>query len=95
MLTFVDMKKYWLSFVVLLFLAIITAFSINGTNPQDVKMQPSSLLAEEISPSISVSYVNDLTSSIDVPLPLKNTSEQILHRKSYIVSYNKDTKIPN
>lgn len=30
-----------------------------------------------------------------VPLPLKDTSEQILYRKGYTVSYNKDTKIPN
>lgn len=31
----------------------------------------------------------------DIPLPLKNVSEQILYRSSYVVSYNKDTKIPN
>jgi len=30
-----------------------------------------------------------------LPLPLKDVSEQILHRKGYTVSYNKDTKIPN
>ena len=30
-----------------------------------------------------------------VPLPLKNTSEQIIYRKGYTASYNKDTKIPN
>lgn len=30
-----------------------------------------------------------------IPLPLKNKSEQILFRKGYIVSYNKDWKIPN
>lgn len=29
------------------------------------------------------------------PAPLKNTAEQILHRKGYTVSYNKDLKIPN
>ena len=33
--------------------------------------------------------------SVEIPLPLKNTSEQILYRKGYTVSYNKDTKIPN
>ena len=32
---------------------------------------------------------------IDIPLPLKGVSEQILYRKSYIVSYNKNYKIPN
>lgn len=30
-----------------------------------------------------------------LPLPLKDTPEQILHRKGYVASYNKDTKIPN
>ena len=32
---------------------------------------------------------------IEIPAPLKNTSEQILERQSYTVSYNKDNKIPN
>ena len=30
-----------------------------------------------------------------LPASLKNVPEQILHRKGYIVSYNKDLKIPN
>lgn len=30
-----------------------------------------------------------------IPLPLNNLSEQILYRKGYVVSYNKDNKIPN
>ena len=30
-----------------------------------------------------------------IPLPLKNRSEQILFRKGYLVSYNKEWKIPN
>ena len=33
--------------------------------------------------------------AIDLPLPLKGQPEQILHRKSYIVSYNKETRQPN
>ncbi len=32
---------------------------------------------------------------IEIPLPLENTSEQILYRKGYTLSYNKDHKIPN
>ena len=32
---------------------------------------------------------------IEIPLPLNNMSEQILYRKGYTVSYNKDYKIPN
>ena len=32
---------------------------------------------------------------IEIPLPLNDKSEQILYRKGYTVSYNKDNKIPN
>lgn len=32
---------------------------------------------------------------IEIPLPLKDTSEQILYRNGYTVSYNKNNKIPN
>lgn len=32
---------------------------------------------------------------IDLPRPLKGVSEQILYRKGYVVSYNKDTRLPN
>jgi len=32
---------------------------------------------------------------IEIPLPLKDTPEQILFRKGYTVSYNKETKLPN
>ena len=32
---------------------------------------------------------------LEQPAPMKNVPEQILKRKSYITSYNKDTKIPN
>ena len=30
-----------------------------------------------------------------IPAPMKDASEQILTRKAYVTSYNKDTKIPN
>ncbi|MBR6278092.1 MAG: DNA/RNA non-specific endonuclease [Bacteroidales bacterium] len=33
--------------------------------------------------------------AFDIPLPLKDTPEQILYRKGYIVSYNQEHKIPN
>lgn len=36
-----------------------------------------------------------VTKEMDLPLPLKSVSEQILYRKGYVVSYNKDTKLPN
>lgn len=36
-----------------------------------------------------------LAQVIDIPLPLQSRAEQIIYRKSYIVSYNRDYKIPN
>ena len=32
---------------------------------------------------------------VEIPAPLKNKKEQILRRKAYTVSYNKDTRCPN
>ena len=36
-----------------------------------------------------------ITGSPLLPAPLKNVPEQILHRKGYITSYNREHKIPN
>lgn len=33
--------------------------------------------------------------AVEIPAPLNDTSEQILYRKGYTVSYNKEHKIPN
>ena len=43
----------------------------------------------------STSEIQSHKSKIDTPLPLENVSEQRLYRKGYVVSYNKDTKLPN
>lgn len=36
-----------------------------------------------------------ITASLDIPLPQKDISEQILRRTGYVVSYNADLRIPN
>ncbi len=41
------------------------------------------------------SYTSVNTKTIDIPLPLYGVPEQILYRSEYIVSYNKNNKIPN
>lgn len=89
------MKKYWLSIVVLLFFAIVTCFSINGKTSKDVKERPVSSFVSTTDHYEVASQHSTYTSSIDIPSPLKGYSEQILYRKAYIVSYNKDTRIPN
>lgn len=50
---------------------------------------------EETSNMSSDSVMPDSVIRICMPLPLENVSEQIIHKSSYIASYNKDTKIPN
>lgn len=45
----------------------------------------------DVLPSTSISSDKQL----EIPAPLTNRSELILHRKGYTVSYNKDLKIPN
>lgn len=36
-----------------------------------------------------------IVDQLGIPLPLNNKSEQILYRKGYVISYNKEYKIPN
>lgn len=40
-------------------------------------------------------FSSDSLSCICVPAPLTNSSEKVIHRKAYILSYNKKTKLPN
>lgn len=50
----------------------------------------------EETPEVSIPYeMPDSVVRICMPASLEGISEQIIHKISYIVSYNKDTKIPN
>lgn len=40
-------------------------------------------------------HANIVQQTSYLPLPLKDTPEQLLYRKGYTVSYNKETKLPN
>lgn len=44
---------------------------------------------------VSLNLCAQRVKNVELPAPLKNTKEQILRRKGYTVSYNKDLKIPN
>lgn len=50
---------------------------------------------ESVPESNSPYIMSDDVIRICTPKPLEGVSEQILHKSSYITSYNKDTKIPN
>ena len=59
------------------------------------RTEPANTKHEEIS-EVSLPYeMPDSIVRICMPSPLEGISEQIIRRTSYIVSYNKDTKIPN
>lgn len=87
------MKKYWLSILTLLLLAIIVLLNVNWATPPTVKNTTEAAVEEHASISNKKSSHN--TRSFDIPLPLKEVSEQVLYRKGYITSYNKDYRIPN
>lgn len=94
--TFALMKKGWMFISVLFLLAILSAFNINGTTHSGPINRSATLFATSNSiGEVSFSHRSSLVSSIDVPLPLRGVSEQILYRKAYVVSYNKDYRIPN
>lgn len=76
------MKEYRLSNVVLLLMTVIVVCSTKCISRHSITTDK------------QVSLLQPLT-DIDLPLPLSNSSEQILYRKGYVVSYNKETKIPN
>ena len=40
-------------------------------------------------------YLSDSLSRIYIPAPLSDCSEQIIYRRAYILSYNRETKLPN
>lgn len=63
-------------------------YSETSTEPVDTKF--------EDAPEIRTPYeMPDSVVRICMPRPLEGISEQIICKTSYIVSYNKDTKIPN
>ena len=88
------MKKYWISIVVLLLLAVILIFNTKDKS-SDVETNPSVsevIESEDTGVKEGCSVYNY---DFDIPLPLEGVPEQILHRKGYVASYNKDNRIPN
>lgn len=91
------MKEYGLSIFVLLVMAIIVVFNTNGSNAVSVDHNSNgSFSFMEVSTNGGGNAgLQGIINEIDIPLPIDSLSEQILYRKSYIVSYNKETKLPN
>lgn len=90
------MKDYRLSITILSFLAIVVTCSIRGSVSQDnANTHISPFVSSTVSGTENGIQKPSQKYDVDVPSPLKGVSEQILQRKSYIVSYNKELKIPN
>ena len=89
-------KRYRLSIIVLLLMAVIVVVSTNSSKAESTDTDNSySSYFLKIEADESTSEIQSHKSKIDTPLPLENVSEQRLYRKGYVVSYNKDTKLPN
>lgn len=66
----------------------------NPVSDEEQSAEIESEYTEEAEPNID-SAISDSIFEICKPAPLSDVSELIIKKKAYIVSYNKDTKIPN
>lgn len=90
------MKEYRLSFIILLILAVIIAFNTNSLRSKESKSNLGLVGFYDAQNTYNVdSNISQCINDYDLPLPLKGLSEQVLYRKAYILSYNKDYKLPN
>lgn len=92
------MKDSKVSHIVLLILAIMVTLNIAHGTQSESNNSDHEKLGFFNADTASMGHVGihqDTNNIIDIPLPLDNIPEQILYKYSYIVSYNKDNKIPN
>ena len=93
------MRVYRLAVVILLLLAVIVVFNIkcSSSNSAENDDRPTYFVTTDPSAKVEAKRKADGKKKVDVdiPAPLKNTPEQILVRKGYVVSYNKKTRLPN
>ena len=89
------LKEYWLSVIVLSFMAVVITCSTRGSILSARSDSETTLAQIDNAELTEGNTISTLNSEIDIPALLTNVPEQILYRKGYIVSYNKETKIPN
>lgn len=85
--------------MILLLLAVIVVFSIkcSSSNKAWNDDRPTYVPAANPTKEVETKGKADgkLKIDVDIPAPLKDTPEQILVRKGYVVSYNNETRLPN
>ena len=95
-----------MAFLAFIVIGLTVSISIRACSPHEKYVQEEANYHEDDSntiniepneiPDISSDYViPDSVIRICMPAPLKGISEQIIHKTAYIVSYNKETKVPN
>lgn len=99
------MKKFIISLSAFIMVLLMVAIVIGrGNNSEDTYDDSAIFLYDEMSeeskPVSIQDHIDDnkstrIYSAIEMPRELENQVEQILYRKGYIVSYNKNTKCPN
>ena len=102
--------KVTIAIFVVAFLGLILLLHANGMSSNDHEYSGVASLADNLEESVEVAdeqednsaemnveepAIPDSIFEICKPAPLDGVSEQIIKKKAYIVSYNKDTKIPN
>ena len=77
-------------------LLMFGAFAFHAFIREDVKHQTQNEeRSERFQESASWTTIPDSVIELCMPAPLKKTPEIILRKKSYVVSYNQDTRMPN
>lgn len=102
--------KDTIAIFVVAFLGLILLLHANGMSSNDHEYPGVASLADNLEEAVEVAdeqeenstemnveepAIPDSIFEICKPAPLDGVSEQIIKKKAYIVSYNKDTKIPN
>lgn len=90
------MKMKHISLLWVAALLMFGAFAFHAFIREDGRQEPQyEERSERFQESASWTTIPDSVIELCMPAPLKTTPEFILRKKSYVVSYNQDTRMPN
>ena len=90
------MKMKHISLLWVAALLMFGAFAFHAFIREDGRQEPQyEERSERFQESASWTTIPDSVIELCMPAPLKKTPEIILRKKSYVVSYNQDTRMPN
>lgn len=78
------LERYWATITAISIALVVVLCNTNGTV----------IKAQNIAPSLFITTTQP-ESIIGTPILQQDVPEQIMYRKGYVVSYNKDTRLPN